>query len=60
MKCKIFESSHVETRFEDLEPDINEFIEGKDVKMVKQTACFLRETEYGDVIHACITIWYED
>jgi hypothetical protein len=59
MQCKVFESCHVDTRFEDFEKTINEFMKDKQVKFVTQTESHAGSSDQGERIHACVIVWYE-
>ena len=59
MKCKVFESCHIDTRFEDMEKDVNEFIQDKQVKMVSQSESHTASSDQGECIHVCVIVWYE-
>ncbi|MBE7559694.1 hypothetical protein HS125_12405 [bacterium] len=59
MKCKVYESCHIDSRFEDMEKDINEFIKDKTVRFVTQSECHARSLDQGEHIHVCVIIWYD-
>lgn len=59
MKCKVFESCHIDSRFEDMEKDMNDYIADKKILFVSQSESHARSSDQGEHIHVCVIVWHE-